>query len=96
MDRAPSLVRIADGRVETLDLGPDTCACEPVVAVDAEGHPWVLSHVYDGRAERSFVAVIDAERWGDGPVARCWFDHALPFSFHGAWAGAAPGEGARR
>ena len=46
----------------------------------------VLSLVYDGARDASYVAVIDAARPEGGPVARLWFDHAIPFLFHGAWA----------
>ncbi|MDP9194057.1 MAG: carotenoid oxygenase family protein [Acidobacteriota bacterium] len=50
---------------------------------------WVLSLVYDGERDASYVAVIDGARPEDGPVAKLWFDHAIPFLFHGAWAPAA-------
>ena len=46
----------------------------------------MLSLVYDGGRDASYVAVIDGARPEDGPVARLWFDHAIPFPFHGAWA----------
>jgi len=48
-------------------------------------HELVLSLVYDGTRDASYVAVIDGARPEDGPVARLWFDHAIPFPFHGAW-----------
>jgi carotenoid cleavage dioxygenase-like enzyme len=46
----------------------------------------VLSLVFDGTRDASFVAVIDAKRPEHGPVAKLWFDHAIPFLFHGVWA----------
>jgi carotenoid cleavage dioxygenase len=42
--------------------------------------------VYDARRDRSALEVLDARAIGDGPVAACHFDHAVPFGFHGAWA----------
>ena len=80
----PSLARF-DVRSRTLrrvPLGDDTFPGEAIVAPEG----WVLSLVYDGRTDASFVAVIDPARPEDGAVARLWFDHAIPFLFHGAWA----------
>lgn len=50
-----------------------------------EGDGWLLSLVYDPAAHRSFVAVLDAQRLDEGPVARAWFDHHIPMTFHGLW-----------
>ena len=47
---------------------------------------YLLTLVYDARAHRSHVAVIDAERFEDGPIARAHFEHHVPFGFHGTWA----------
>jgi all-trans-8'-apo-beta-carotenal 15,15'-oxygenase len=80
----PSLARF-DTKTRTLrhvPLGDDTFPGEAVVVPEG----WVLSLVYDGNRDASYVAVIDAARPEDGPVARLWFDHAIPFLFHGAWA----------
>ena len=55
----------------------------PGEAVVAGGY--ALSLVYDGACDASYVAVVDAARPEDGPVARLWFDHAIPFLFHGTW-----------
>lgn len=80
----PSLVRF-DTKTRSLrrvPLGGDTFPGEAVVTPEG----WVLSLVYDGNRDASYVAVIDGERPEDGPVARLWFDHAIPFLFHGAWA----------
>ena len=46
---------------------------------------YLLSLVYDGNRNRSHVAVLDAARLEDGPVARAWFDHFIPITFHGNW-----------
>lgn len=62
-------------------LGEDAVPGEAIVAGDH-----VLSLVYDGARDASYVAVIDAARPEDGPVAKLWFDHAIPFLFHGMWA----------
>jgi all-trans-8'-apo-beta-carotenal 15,15'-oxygenase len=80
----PSLCRF-DTRTRTLrrvPLGEKTFPGEAVVVPEG----WVLSLVYDGSRDASCVAVIDGARPEDGPVAKLWFDHAIPFLFHGVWA----------
>lgn len=52
-------------------------------AREGEGH--LLSLVLDARTETSHVAVFDAERLAEGPVARAFFDHAIPMTFHGTF-----------
>jgi all-trans-8'-apo-beta-carotenal 15,15'-oxygenase len=51
-----------------------------------EDEGWVLTMVYDADADASALEILDARSLGDGPVGRCWFDHPIPFGFHGAWA----------
>ncbi|HET8775609.1 MAG TPA: carotenoid oxygenase family protein [Thermoanaerobaculia bacterium] len=85
----PSLARFDTKRrtLRRVPLGDNTFPSEAVVVpamVGSDG--WVLSLVYDGERDASYVAVIDGARPEDGPVARLWFDHAIPFLFHGAWA----------
>lgn len=80
----PSLARF-DTKTRILrrvPLGDNTFPGEAVVVPEG----WVLSLVYDGESDASYVAVVDGARPEDGPVARLWFDHAIPFLFHGAWA----------
>ena len=68
----------------TVPLGTHAVPSEPAVVPGG----FVMTLVYDGDRDASHVAVIDAARPEDGPVARIWFDHAIPFPFHGAWADA--------
>lgn len=79
----------ADGRVERYRFGDHEVASEPVFAPapDAtdERAGWILTLVYDGRADASYLAVLDAARLEAGPVARAWFDHPVPITFHGSW-----------
>lgn len=80
----PSLCRFDTKRrrLRRVPLGENTFPSEAVVTPEG----WVLSLVYDGTRDASYVAVIDAARPEAGPVARLWFDHAIPFLFHGVWA----------
>lgn len=46
---------------------------------------WALSLVYDASRHESYVAVLDAERLEEGPVARAWMGHHVPVTFHGTF-----------
>lgn len=78
------------GRVDTYEPGDRRYPGEGVFVPDPDGKAeddgWLLSMVYDARSDRSHLAILDARAIGDGPVATCHFDHAIPFGFHGAWA----------
>ena len=52
-------------------------------AAEDEGH--ILTLVYDSKSHTTHVAVIDAQRLEEGPVARAHFDHHIPAGFHGIW-----------
>lgn len=45
----------------------------------------VAALVMDGASQRSFFAVWDGPRFQDGPIAKAWFDHPVPITFHGKW-----------
>jgi all-trans-8'-apo-beta-carotenal 15,15'-oxygenase len=82
-------VDVESGAVRTLVLGAGLYPGEPIfVPRDGAGERsgYLLTLVYDARAHRSHVAVIDAERFEDGPIARAHFEHHVPFGFHGTWA----------
>jgi all-trans-8'-apo-beta-carotenal 15,15'-oxygenase len=55
----------------------------PGAVRDDDGHVVALQH--DGPTNRAFAAVYDAARLPDGPVARVWFDHQVPITFHGTY-----------
>lgn len=68
----------ARGRIRSHELPADERATEPLFV---DGYLLSLCHTHD----RAFVAVYDAARIPDGPVARVWFDHHVPITFHGTW-----------
>lgn len=74
---------IESGRAIHLGLGGATFPSEVVWAGDT-----LLSLVYDAETHTSFVAVMDGTRFEEGPVARVFFDHHVPLSFHGIWVAA--------
>lgn len=77
------------GKYETFTFGKDSYPSEPVFVPDPtnsdEDAGWVLSLVYDPAAHRSYLAVLDARRLGDGPIAKAFFDHHIPPTFHGGF-----------
>lgn len=80
------------GETQSLPLGDEQYPNEPVFVrrPDAarEDAGYVLTVVYDGFADSSYLAVVDAERFEEGVIAKIHFDLALPISFHGNWLGA--------
>lgn len=70
------------------DFGNHAVVGEPVFVPrpgSAQDEGWLISQVLDGRHEKSFFAIFDAQALADGPLARLWLEHHLPISFHGAW-----------
>ncbi|HEY5947640.1 MAG TPA: carotenoid oxygenase family protein [Kofleriaceae bacterium] len=51
-----------------------------------EDDGWLLALSHDEPTSRAFLAVYDAARIPDGPIARAWFDHQVPITFHGTFA----------
>lgn len=58
----------------------------PNATSDTDGHVVALCH--DAPSDRAFVAIYDAARLPDGPLARAWFDHQIPITFHGTFVDA--------
>ena len=83
------VMRRDDGRVQRWRADVDEAVTEPVFVPrpggGAEDDGWVLTLVQDGRADASCLAVLDAARIEAGPIARVWFDHPVPITFHGSW-----------
>ena len=63
-------------RAHVLDSGE--LVTEPVSVGD---HVLALCHTQ----EAAYVAVYDAARIPDGPVAKIWIDHHVPITFHGTF-----------
>ncbi len=64
-------------------LGEPVFAPRPGGTNEADGY--LLNIVYDQKSDCSFLAVIDAARFADGPVAKVKLPHRVPFGFHGQW-----------
>jgi all-trans-8'-apo-beta-carotenal 15,15'-oxygenase len=78
------------GRVDAYVPGDGRYAGEGVFVprpdAGSEDDGWLLTMVYDAKADASALEILDARSPGDGPVATCWFDHPIPLGFHGLWA----------
>ena len=67
----------------------DEWSGEPVFVPEspeaAEDEGWVLQLVYAAKTHTTHLAVLDARRLEDGPIARAHLDHHIPAGFHGVW-----------
>lgn len=68
----------ATGAITSHTLEAGAAISEPLFV---DGHLVALGHTRD----RAFAAIYDAARIPDGPVARAWFDHHVPITFHGTY-----------
>ncbi len=77
------------GKLAVYDVGPGCATNEPVFvprsdsAVEGEGY--LLANVYDDNRKATHLVILDAENITDGPVAKAYLDHRVPFGFHGNW-----------
>lgn len=83
----------ATGAVTTW-MPPEGDRCgEPVFvprsADAAEGDGFVLSVIFRAATQCSDLAVFDAQRLADGPIACAHLSHRVPAGFHGSWRDAA-------
>jgi carotenoid cleavage dioxygenase-like enzyme len=78
------------GTVDAVSLGAGQYPSEPVFVRRPGGRDdddgWLLTLVYDAAGDRSGVAVLDARELSRGAIAYAWFDHHVPFTFHGNFA----------
>jgi carotenoid cleavage dioxygenase-like enzyme len=82
----------ATGNVSTwMPAAGDRCG-EPVFvprstdAAEGDGH--LLSVIFRAETQCSDLAVFDAQRLADGPVACAHLSHRVPAGFHGSWRNA--------
>jgi carotenoid cleavage dioxygenase len=80
------------GRMEVWRGNPDEALSEPVFAPRrpdaAEGDGWLLATIFSERSNRSRLAIFDANRLEDGPLAMAHLDHRVPAGFHGIFVAA--------
>jgi carotenoid cleavage dioxygenase-like enzyme len=58
----------------------------PRSADAAECDGFVLTTVYDGNSDGSYLAILDAQNLAAKPLAKCRLQHRIPMGFHGNFA----------
>ncbi len=80
---------LSTGRQRSFTFSDGRRTSEPVfVPQPGDDNPLaghILCLVYDPKSENSHLAVFAGPHMEDGPVARLWFDHHVPTTFHGHW-----------
>ncbi|MBL8642463.1 MAG: carotenoid oxygenase family protein, partial [Rhodospirillaceae bacterium] len=75
----------------SVDLGPDEYASEspfaPRVGAKDEDDGYVVSFTINEAKNRSECLLIDAKRFGDGPICRILLPHKICSGTHSVWAG---------
>ena len=83
------------GRSECYDFGAGCYLTEPVFVPfpgrdyqpdDPVESGFLLTEAYDSATRRSFLAILQAEHLGAGPIAIVHLEHHVPFSYHGWWS----------
>lgn len=78
---------LESGTSDTYDYGPGVIAEEHVFVPRrvprSEDDGWLIGSYLDYGRGLSGLAVFDARRVADGPVALAWLDYSLPLALHG-------------
>ena len=85
-------VDVTRGDTQRFDLGgahryPSEAIFVPRINGTDEDDGYLVTLVYDARSDTSHVAVLDAQNPSRTAIATAHFDHRIPFTFHGIWAG---------
>jgi carotenoid cleavage dioxygenase len=87
---AISSINTRADRVQVHHYGADILAEEhlfvPRSGSSKPGEGWLVGTVLDFKRGRSGVAVLDAARVKDGPLATAWVPYTVPLGFHGWFA----------
>jgi carotenoid cleavage dioxygenase len=80
---------LVTGKSEVFDHGAGRAAGEPVFVsrpdATAEDDGWLVTFVHDGNDDSAEFAVLDAQDFSRGYVARVKLPQRVPFGFHGNW-----------
>lgn len=57
----------------------------PPSTTDEEDDGWLIALVYEADRHRSSIVILDARHIANGPVARLWLRHHVPFGLHGSF-----------
>ena len=77
------------GEMALWRAAPGQAVSEPVFVAargsQKEGDGYLLATVFDEACNASHLAVLDAQRIEEGPIARAFLDHRVPAGFHGTF-----------
>ncbi len=86
---------LATGSSQEYCFGEGVYCSEPIIAPrqrgigfgkkEAEGY--LMSLIYDGRANKYSVAILQGGHIEDGPIALVNINNEIPLTFHGCWRG---------
>ena len=75
------------GHKRTFQFPEQQFPSEPIFVprpeASGETDGYVLTLVFDGLMDRSFLAVFHGDHPEDGPIAEIWLNNKIPFTFHG-------------
>lgn len=81
---------LARGRRQVHDYGREVLVEEhlfvPRPGSRAPDDGWLVGTLLDAARGRSGIAVLDARRVDEGPLAQAWLPYAFPLGFHGCFA----------
>ncbi len=87
---AVTALDVERGQRQTWRYGTDVLAEEhlfvPRPGSDRPDTGWLVGTLLDAAKGRCGIAVLDAQRVEDGPVAQAWLPYAFPLGFHGHFA----------
>lgn len=91
--QAISKLDVTRGEEEIYSFAPSGFVSEPVFVPkptrtpesQAEDEGWLLTLVFDAQRERSHLAILDAQQVAQGPIARLWLKHHVPYGLHGTF-----------
>jgi carotenoid cleavage dioxygenase len=81
---------LSDGTRDDHDFGTGrhpgelTFVSDPDRASDEDGG-WLLGLVHDDARDRTSLVILDAERFGEAPVAQIHVPRRVPYGLHGTW-----------
>ncbi|WP_287130195.1 carotenoid oxygenase family protein [Candidatus Cyanaurora vandensis] len=87
--QAISRLDLDQGGEERFSFAPGGFVGEPIFIPSAEigtAAGWVVSLVYQASSHRTEVAIFDAERISQGPIATLKLPHHIPYGLHGSWS----------
>lgn len=82
-------MNVRNGKSYKVDFGEGQTVSEAIFVQSSsameEDDGYLLSLNYDNQTDRSYLAILEAKNPSDNLVGKVWFEHPIPFTFHGLW-----------